>query len=232
MLNYIPKARRVLLDMLNDHWSQNTEHAGLAGWPLNLVFTLKSYCKSHCACLTGALYSRDRWSFAHQWPGPVWCPRRQHRPGFLPGQRPVSDHQTVLRSVDQEAASRDTLLQRLLRPGNHQSNCNPLQRWFDFFKRCHMFSCRRSERSRILLGVLFSIMSLSLVDCAARQFCFPGTDIHSDRSTFWRVSKFDSQSLDVWQTVHLLQVGVMGSVSPTIMRRLTGLIPILLIGIN
>lgn len=52
-------------------------------------------------------------------------------------------------------------------------------------------------------------MSLSLVDCAASQFYFPGTDIHSDCSTFRRVSKSDSQSLDVWETVHLLQVGIM-----------------------
>ena len=95
-----------------------------------------------------------------------------------------------------------------------------------------MVSCRRSERINILSGLLFSIMSLSLVDCAASQFCFPGTDIHSDRSTLWRVSKFDSQSLDVWETVYLLQVGVMGTVSPAIMMRLIGLTPVLLIGFD
>lgn len=57
-------------------------------------------------------------------------------------------------------------------------------------------------------------MPLFLVDCAASQFCFPGTDIHSDRSTFWRVSKSDPQSLDVWTTVHLLQVSIEDTRSP------------------
>lgn len=47
-------------------------------------------------------------------------------------------------------------------------------------------------------------ISVSLTDCAASQFCIPGTDIYSNCPTFWRVSKSHSQSLDVWKTVHIL----------------------------
>lgn len=56
----------------------------------------------------------------------------------------------------------------------------------------------------ILSGLQIAFISLSMTDCVASQFCFPGTDIHSDCSTFRRVSKSDSQSLDVWETVHVL----------------------------
>lgn len=48
-------------------------------------------------------------------------------------------------------------------------------------------------------------MSVS-ADRAAGQFCLPGSDVHSDRPPVWRISKSDAQPLDVWTTVHLLQV--------------------------
>lgn len=47
-------------------------------------------------------------------------------------------------------------------------------------------------------------ISVSLTDCAASQFCVPGTDIYSDCSAFRRVSQSHSESLDVWKTVHIL----------------------------
>lgn len=186
--------------------------------------------------LTWALYSRDRWGLTRQCPGPVWWSGRQRWQGNLPGQGPVSDHQTILCSADQKVASHDTLIQRLLRPGNLPiSRCNSVSnhcRWVGHVSQssCYIKCGCLSLISRVYLGLdpyLFvlhflsglknAFRSLSVTDCAASQFCFPGPDVHSDCSTFWRVSKSDSQSMDVWETVHVLQVGITDTRTPHIL---------------
>lgn len=141
----------------------------------------------------------------------MWHIRRQCRQRILPGQRPLSDHQTILCSGNQEVASCHTLLQRFHCPGNL------LILWYLNKRHCHYhysfknYHClgrlwKQTKCTMCFSCVRLVFVFLFLVDCPACQFCFPGTDIHSDRSTFWRVSEPDPQPMDVWTTIHLLQV--------------------------
>lgn len=103
---------------------------------------------------------------------------------------------------------------------NHNHNLNSM----------FMLKCCYWSKSAVV-SVVFSLVSLKccifyvvlkchlclclLVDRFTSQFYFPGADIHSDRSTFWRISKPDPHPMDVWETVHIFQVSILDTRSST-----------------
>lgn len=230
-MNCLPKASRALLvNAFTVHRRLNMP--GLLAGLFNLPFKL--HVQVRLCNLTWALYSRGRRDFDHQWPGPVWWPRRECRQGILPGQRPVSGRQAVLRSADQEVASRHTLLQRLLRPGN-LAICV-------YFKCCYMVCCALNRisclnnfpdvpgPSLIYSTFFFWFLNHSYVSVFGRLCCQPvlfSWHWHS----LWLFHL--SESIQVWLSVP----GCMGDSTPSsgghnghyvtyylaVMRRLTDL---------